>query len=204
MTATLKSDNLVPYGGGFRVTDPMTGLELYGTTFESLMGRVYESRRANGIPIGVGIVQEFEQLACASYPEECTNLDPTFPRKRSLTLTDIVHGTKTMLSLWWNKKPLVDRAEAERRARICVACPLNVQFYKRCSGICPELRDVVTAIIDHQGTQYDAQLQSCSICGCFTRAAIWVDQKTQWDALDENTKAQFKNLTTPCWKPPKD
>ncbi len=200
MKPALRSENLVPYGGMFRVIDPATGLELIANTFESLMLRVHESRKANGIPVGVGIHEEFESLVCQAYPAECDNLDPTFPRKRTLTLTDIIHGTRSMLSIWWQNKPLVSREEAERRARICIACPHNTRFAKSCSGICPELKGVVSSIIDHQGTTYDKDLYSCGVCSCFLQASIWVDQKVQWDVLDENTKLQFDKVPN-CWKP---
>lgn len=202
MTPVLESDNRVPHGGMFRVVDPATGAECLGNTFESLMGRVIESRKSNGYPIGVGLREEIEAIVCRDWPNECQGWDEQTPRKRALTVMDIVHGSRAMLSIWWKNKPLVTRQEAETRAQTCIRCPMHTRFDKSCSGLCKEIKEVVNAVIDHQGTQYDSQLKSCGICACFLQAGIWVDRQVQWDALTDNQRAQFMNLKYPCWKRP--
>lgn len=201
MTASLVSRNRIPYGGRYIIRDPLSGVEVLGTNFDMLCDRIYAARKANSLPIGVGIEQEIEQWICQQYPQECENLDPAMPRKRTFTLTDIIHGSRVMLSHWWNGRKLVDRAEAERRAQICMNCPLNVAFAKPCTGICKELNDVVNAITGTQGTQYDVHLKSCSNCGCFLSASIWVPLEIQLGPLDETTKLKFEN-TSGCWKKP--
>lgn len=191
----------VPFGGAFSVVDPLTGITVTGHCFETVLRGVYDERRANSVPIGLDMDSEVEQWICEKYPGEC-KAGANAVSTQHLTLHHIVAGSKVMLAQWFNGRKVVDRAEAERRAQICVGCPMNVTFSKPCGGLCPELRDVVGAIVGAQGTSLDWQLHSCAVCRCYLQAAIWVEQKTQWDVLDEATQEKFKALNYPCWKRP--
>lgn len=202
MKMQLKDRGTIPYGGGFTVTDPLTGNEHYGTTFKMLVDSIRASRRANSVPMGIEFESEIEQWACEKYPAECESFNPKRPRKRSLTLGDVITGTRVMLQHWWNGRKLVPREEAERRAQICLNCPKNQTFPKPCVGICGELHAIVADIIDAQGTQYDSRLHSCDICGCFLQSAIWVPQEIQWNALPEEQKEMFTTVEN-CWKIPR-
>jgi hypothetical protein len=203
MILKLKNTNRIPYGGRYYVTDPLTQIEVMAINFDSLMERVKEERRAMSAPIGLGLGDEVEQWVCAKYPDECSGFNPSLPNRRTtLGLSDILNGTKVMLSLWRSGGVLVDRVEAERRASICVKCPYNVTFSKPCGGLCPELENLVSGIVSHQGTQFDRELRSCGICGCFLQAAIWVPLENQCSGLSGFQKEQFQTIRRelPCWK----
>jgi hypothetical protein len=197
----LKSESQVPYGGEYRINRPDIGLVGTGYTFKNLVPKIVAYRKANALPVGLGLADELEKCVCEQYPDACEECGDSFIRKRVLGLDDIVNGTRTMLSFWWQGRPLVDREESERRAEICLKCPYNTTFVKPCSGICQSLAELVNAIIQGQGTQHDRKLHSCQICGCFLQAAIWVPLKIQLDSVGDDVRQKFE-LVPNCWKKP--
>lgn len=195
----LKNKQLIPHGGGFRITDPATGITSYGLQFQPLLNKIETARKANGIPIGLEFEQEIERLCCESYPDECVEVDPSMPVIRSLSLSDIIRGTQVLVALKLSGGKLVDRKEAERRGEICSRCRFNVKFAKPCSGMCPELDALVRQIVGNQGMHWDQFLHSCSICGCLNSAQCWVPLDVLAKGVTPNMKAQFSNVPE-CWK----
>lgn len=202
MKAHILLKSQIPYGGGYSYKDPNSGMHIFGTTFAMVVQRVIEHRRANGYPIGLGLEDEIEEQLCLSYPNECSDAPEGIPRKKELTLTDVVNGTRVMMSFTRNGNQTVSREEAERRAKICLGCPYNASFIKPCSGICQELKNIVNWVTDNQGTQYDSKLYSCNICGCFLQAAIWLRLEDQCVGVGEEMKPKFEYTRTKygCWK----
>lgn len=195
----LVSETQVPYGGGYTITDPMTNVQVYGTTFKMVCDRIRDARKANSVPIGLGFEDEVESWICAKYAVECFDSNAIKPRQ--LSLSDIVAGSRVMLSHWWNGRKIVSREEAERRGAICVSCPMNVKFSKPCNGMCPELSEVVSGITNAQGTRFDVSLHSCSLCGCHLQSAIWVPLELQTAVLTDKQVEQFESIPE-CWKKP--
>lgn len=195
----LKSRNVIPHGGMFSWKDPVTQQWVRGTNWQMLINRIYDHRKANSVPIGLGFEDEVERDLCRDYPDECYIPDPNFPINRQLSLSDVVRGSQVMMAYKLAGSPLVERSEAERRAQICLRCPFNTHFSKPCTGICQELADVVNSIIAHQGTQYDQDLKACNVCGCFLQAAIWLPLDIQCKGVTDPMKAKF-SLIKGCWK----
>lgn len=168
-----------------------------------LVNRVREHRQANGFPIGLEFEQEIENYICLNQSTECHPFDERIPRNKKFVIGDIIRGTSVMLQHWIAGSPVVPREEAENRAQICLKCPHNSSYSKPCSiGICGELKQVVSRIVDHQGTRYDKDLQACAICGCFLQAAIWVPLEVQCKGVTDEMKEQFKYTKEhySCWK----
>lgn len=199
MRLRLEFPNRIPYGGYWRYIQPGTGQSISAVTWDNLLNNIRDHRKANGIPVGLGFEEEVEQAVCREHPDECVGYDETCPRKKNLTLSDIVAGTRVMMSFFASGRKLVSREEAERRAQICLKCPYNMTFSKPCSGVCPELKSVVMSITDSVGTQYDSKLNSCTVCGCFLQAAIWMPLENQCKGVNELQKKQFSNAEG-CWK----
>jgi hypothetical protein len=208
ITAKVKSNNLVPHGGMFRVVDPFTNIECKGTTFDMLFSNVVRQRRANGAPLGLAFEDEVASWICRDYPLECNFVDPDAPVNRKLHLDDVVRGTEVLLRIVkdWARylmgladHPLVEQDEANRRAAICSKCPFNVSFVKPCSGMCPELAAVVNLIRGGRTTPYDGTLQSCSICGCSNVAQVWPRRDLLQHGITEQQQKHF-NLIPNCWK----
>jgi hypothetical protein len=195
----LKNRGIIPHGGGWRITDPMTGVSVFGILFDQLVRKMKDVRRANGIPIGIEFEDEVEKWCCESKPDECQETDPEWPVVRPLDLGDIVRGSAVMMAHKLAGSPLVTRQEAERRAQICLGCKFNQNFAKPCSGICQELLNVVNSVTGHVGTQYDSQLHACGVCKCFLQASIWLPLDIQCKGVTDKQRAQFKNVPN-CWK----
>lgn len=199
MKLRLKIQQQIPYGGLFIVNRPDLGVVGRGLQFSNLVMSARDWRRANGWPAGVGFEEEVEQAACLTYPAECESGDGTMLRPRNLQLSDIVTGTKTMLRFKLAGSPLVAPEEANLRAAICSNCPYNVKFSKPCTGICAELKNLVSDIINHHGTPSDSNLNSCQICGCFLQAAVWLPNEITIPPLSGDQRLQFNSVPN-CWK----
>lgn len=191
----------VPYGGLFQVNRPAEGMVGQGSTFDQLERNVLAYRRANGIPVGLGFSDELMSLVCQLYPVECKETDPRMlPDKPTrLRFSDVVTGTKVMVSLATASNPIVSPEEAARRANICAVCKYNVQFSKPCGGICAALKQVVKAAIGNRSTPRASELNACQICKCYLESAVWVNAALQIKPLSDNQKAQFE-LVPNCWK----
>jgi hypothetical protein len=188
-----------PTSGTYEVVDRLTKIRVASTTFEGLVKNVSRTRIALGAVSGSDIRTEVENWVCEEHPEDCSDVDMNIPRKRHMTLSDVLRGTRVMIEFKLAGSPLVDRTEAERRGAICKECQFNQRFDKPCTGWCPELSSMVNSIVGHQGTYYDQFLHGCGICGCFLPAAIWLPLSVQCFGINESMKNQFKAISN-CWK----
>lgn len=203
MKLRLIAKQRIPYGGSYVLSRSDKGLVGRGLNFDMLRNNVVAWRKANGIATGLSFDDDLEQAVCEAYPKECQGYDPNLPdpRRFSLNMDDVLRGTKAMIAFKLAGSPLVPRAEAERRAKICSTCPYNVRFHKPCAGLCPELLRLVTAIIGAQGTPYDNELFTCGVCHCFTKAHVWVPYEILNKGLNDQQRTQFSNVAH-CWKKP--
>jgi hypothetical protein len=201
MTPRVQSKNRVPYGGLWQPKDPLTGEVLSGTTFKVVLAKAVAARKANGLPVGLGFEQEVEEWCCAAQPLECVDVDPLRPRRKRLTLDDVVRGAKVLLAFKRGGSRLVDAAEAERRAAICKRCPLNSGYQRPCA-VCQELADVVRSITGGRQTSADRSLHVCHVCGCSLKAAVWMELEDQCKGVDERMRKEFAYMAevAQCWK----
>lgn len=187
-----------PYGGVYVWRDPLTGVEVKGTTGQMLYDNVIAERTANGAPKGLELWDEVMRDICRDYPDECSNVDPNQVRRRGWSMGDIVRGTMVMMNHKLNGSQLVDQEEATRRARICASCPQAAYFSKPCTGLCRELVNLLGST-ESRSTPYDHDLRACNVCGCWSKVAVWFPLETQCVGVTEEMKAQFRT-TVNCWK----
>ncbi len=91
---------------------------------------------------------------------------------------------------------------ANKRAAICVVCPRHEkgEWYTVAAG------EVIKKTIEIRAdlkleTDYDAQLQSCGVCGCLLRAKV----HTPLNVIVEKTKPEVMAAFPPnCWIPKRD
>lgn len=188
------------------INRPDLGMVGEGYIWDVLYDNVVKWRKANGLPIGLDFEQELVNALCEKYGSEyCKSDDPRAPIPiRQLNMSQVFTGTAVAVKYVTAGMPLESREEAERRASICSTCKLNVFFSKGCGGgICGKLLTLVQSVIGAQGTTHDDHLESCLICGCFLKVAVWIPAKLQWDALPEFQKIQYEtNAPSNCWKKP--
>ena len=189
----------LPSGAAYTITDPVTRVLCTGTTLEGLISRISQVRGAMGAVCGLNLREEVERWLCEQYPQDCTEVDMSVPRKRSLNLSDIIHGSRVMASFIAHGAVPESREEAERRGAICQKCEFNKKFPLPCTGVCGELKDLAIRVSGNQGTYYDQFLHSCNICGCFLQAAIWIPLRDQCKGVTADMRKQFTQIPH-CWK----
>lgn len=199
----LKSRGIIPYGGGFKILDPLTGIRVEAVTWDHLVSKVRDERKANGAPIGLELEDEVEQWACIAHPDEVEVVDPRLPKRRSLGLDDVVRGTQILAAFKLAGSPLVSQQEANRRAKICSRCQMNQMWQHGCS-ICSKVEDVVMKIVGNVRTENDQQLFSCSICSCSLKAAVHIPNSILNRANDAEMNRAFELAEEAfgCWHSP--
>jgi hypothetical protein len=111
----------------------------------------------------------------------------------------MVAGAGALLE-WLGKETPVEQAEAERRAAICAACPLNLpgNFWERLIG---DIADTARHWMRLKSsmalrTAKDSQLHLCDACGCPLTTKVWV----HLDHIRKHTDPEvFKELHEKCW-----
>jgi len=89
----------------------------------------------------------------------------------------------------------VDRATAQRRADVCLKCPLNVNESFTAETIAAAIRRQVE-IKNHLQLRVDGekQLHTCSVCGCASKLKIWLPLERILPDADELPK-----FHPACW-----
>jgi hypothetical protein len=112
----------------------------------------------------------------------CSNVDasncaaPVDPLAlaRAVSLqTKALRFLRTAISWAASSAKFVPQAEAERRAAICVGCPMNQDI--SCGGGCGFTKLLNAALkLFNKETSRSAELRSCGICGCLNSASVWI------------------------------
>lgn len=198
MKLALTSMVRTPFGGEYRWKDPITGVEVKGTTGDMVYNNAVAERTANGVHMGLEFWDEIMAEICKDYPKECSSVDPTRIRARGWSMGDIVRGSLVMLNHKLSGSELVSQEEATRRAGICAQCPQASYFSKPCTGLCKELANLL-ASTGNKSTPYDHDLRACNICGCWSKIQVWFPLETQCVGVTDDMKKQFESVPN-CWK----
>jgi hypothetical protein len=188
----LKELSLAP-PGGFRYTQPESGLTMTGLTLDALLKKVAQHRSNMGYPTPRRLSEEIEEAICRSLsPEDQTALCNNGIRARKSVSWTSVRDFLVSAGSWLKSGEIVPVDEAERRAAICVGCPLNVPLAG--CGICQTTLGALREAVLKRGTSKDALLLACGVCGC--------DNKTQVHAPIEALRAGTGHFKYPdwCWK----
>lgn len=192
MSQRLLNPSVVP-PDGFRFRFPETGHWSVAQTHDDWLRDAYAHLKGNGLPIPPNLRQQMEEQLCASLPAgQCEEFDPS--RVEPLTRIhrgDIIEGMKVFWEWFREGRPLVEQAEAERRAAICSSCYLNVQVIG-CSS-CHEVAEGLTAKVS---TKLDDKLIACSVCKCALKAKVHFPLSTL-ESVDSEWKQ--KNYAPLCW-----
>ena len=194
----------VPYTGQYILDNKEKGFVGRGSNFTQLVTSIRAYRYSMGLPCGLGLEDEIEQEVCLKYAAECNETSPLIPNihNRRLSFQDVINGTRALIAFKVAGSPLVDSVEAARRAKICAACPWNVDFQRPCNFICGELKDLVLKIVGSSTTPHDDSLRSCAICSCHNQAQVWLPLEISTAGLSDRQKEQFAmaSQTVGCWK----
>lgn len=185
--------------GGFRYLCPETSTWVQAPSFMELISAASRHRAANKLGIPEGFREQVESQLCSTMPPGVCRHESGVAHsgQRRLSISDVISATKTLGQWFLKGTPKVSQAEADRRATICLSCPMNQQF-DGCNT-CAE-KDIRNAIVSFMGdstTPYDAQLATCFTCGCTLKAAVWFPLDLLQKNMPDNVKS---DLPDHCWK----
>lgn len=115
--------------------------------------------------------------------------EPREPLKRGL-FTYLKGGMALVKNLMFKK--FVSLQEADRRARICVQCPLNVFPDK--SGFVKWSDEVANASVGDRRSAYHNALGNCNACGCTLKAKVFYGETLNLSDKELEAMPEF------CWQ----
>lgn len=192
----LKSTLVEPPGGWF-FQEPATGMTFKDIAFSMLVQRVAVHRRNNNIETKGDLASEIETAICARLSPEnqvahC-EMGTAYPKSVHWSMID--RFLKSAVAFVTGDENLVSQAEAERRANICAACPLNTGLHG--CAMCRQTLNALREKLTTRRTTQDDKLQACSWCLCDNRVQVHVPLS----ALRAG-KRELPNPPSWCWQHP--
>lgn len=114
-----------------------------------------------------------------------------------LSMGDIFRGMEVLARIAASPDPLVEQAEAERRAALCSGCFANAHV-PGCAP-CMKIPDMVASIAGAKTTKSDYLLQSCLVCKCRNSAAVWIKEELLAKGITPDHHRIYQQLDW-CWK----
>lgn len=112
----------------------------------------------------------------------------------------VAAGVNVIADMFGKEGPIRDKSVAERRAAICVECPMNdkgdwTRFFtvpaqamiRKALGVVKDL-DLTTSL--------DEKLQICQVCGCPLKGKVWARLP---HILNHISKNDYGQLPPQCW-----
>jgi hypothetical protein len=185
-----RKDRIPP--NGFRCICPVVGGELCGADFIDLVDKANAAIVASGHVPPPDLARQVEHSLCDDLPgyKFCK---PCSSMKQTVSFSAIVRWVRAMYEFATKRGfQLVSQGEAERRAKICAACPYQVET-SGCWG-CKGIAGLLPAIAGARTTAYDPQLKACGVCGCYNAVSVHLPVSHEDEA----------DLVFPdhCWKKP--
>jgi len=182
--------------GGWYFTIEQTGLKITGPSAFTLQRRVKAHMVANSLPIPEDFPAWFEDAMCRQMDlgrpfcgQTPKNPPPSGVKHLSLALVERFIKT---VALTIKGRKLVPQEEAERRAAICVACPMNTTIggCRSCYAIARPLK----ALLGNRTTE--AKPAYCRACGCDLSAKCWIPN----DVLNKAEFGHNLDYAPGCWR----
>jgi hypothetical protein len=175
---------------GWWVSCPIVGDPVRGGDWHDMVANCEKLLISKGITPPVDFVSQIEHNLCDRMAGHVHCVSCT-QEKQTLGFSQIVRWVKAMYHFAKdNKFQLVDQEEAERRAKICAACPHQIAT-SGCWG-CKGIAGMLPQIAGAKTTSYDQQLKACGICGCYNAVSVHLPVDAQG--------GEGLNFPAFCWK----
>lgn len=177
----------------FRYVHPETGHVSQAQTYDVWMSDSYAHRRANNLPIPIDFTAQMEDQLCSSLPAGwCSGTDPNRPDvDMRFGLTDVWNWANANLQAL--VKGFASQEEAERRAKICAGCYMNINS-QGCRG-CQDVATLFSNQLAKRSTSSDSFLRNCAVCRCFLTALVHF----RLDTIPKDDSLQ-KSFPIFCWQ----
>lgn len=185
--------------GGFRYLCPETQTWVSAPSMYELVSISAKHRTANKLGVPDEFSEHVEAQLCSHMPPGTCKHESgvAMSGPRRLSFHEVLNATM-MLGKWFlTGTPKVEQKEAERRAGICLSCPMNQNFDGCTTCASKDLREAMVGFMGESKTPMDANLNVCFTCGCTLKAAIWFPLQLLKDNMTAETKAM---LPAHCWK----
>lgn len=192
--ATIKGFRDIP-PGGWRYTQPETGLRFYGDTYEELRAAVKEHRDYKGFPVDQ-LDLDIQRQLCVGLttehckPEEGEDYRPVVDVTSQLSTEMALSLSKAISAFLLRGGGFVDKAEADRRATVCRGCPFNKPA-KLCA--CSFVYKAIEVLIPAE--RRVPGISVCMVCGCSLQAKV----NLPLDVVAQSLPADM-NLPQWCWQ----
>jgi hypothetical protein len=191
--------------GGWNYSQPLDSGQhqrIEGRTYAELIEKIFQFRlqHIELVPSGTAIKErvqaDYLHWVCTRFPSQCTGARgelppmPTAQHKNSYQRPSnrIEDWLKTLSThnLEW-----VDQATAYKRAKICIACPLNQAWQTNCGGCNTNIRTKALLLRGSHKLGLEGNLRACLGFGWLNEIAVWL--------VDGFNEASRK-IPEKCWK----
>lgn len=182
--------------GGWKYEQPDTGAVFTATTLLQLIRKVATYRASNRLEMG-DVEADVHEFICKTLPPNARvrcqqqGVVAGSDRTRKWSVADVNSYTKTVIETM-RAGGTCSVEEANRRARICRDCPLNRDI-RPCASCGSKLALLPFKLMGATKTDFDADLKSCDICGCYNKAKVWIPESR---VAAERT---MHNYPSHCW-----
>lgn len=198
--ATLKHKKTVPPGGFWYVQEE-TKLRMEDENLDLLVAKVVSHRIHKGLDRidRDGVKLEIERQICQRLTEDqCQREGPEDPwnpvRPETVTplkVTDVMKASAALFKWFVTGREMVSQEEANRRAAICQACPLNLTLSGcKCSIFYKTVAKLVAGDRNING------LGVCGVCGCSLKALVNLPEA----AILESHEGRKLDFPQWCWQ----
>ena len=190
----LRDRTIVP-PTSFRYTHE-TGYTTVASTYADWVSSTKDHFRANDLPVPLDLEAQMNEQLCGILPPTWCDRDPGDVKwvDTHFGWNDFVDGMKAFGRWAVGGVTFVEQEEADRRAAICVSCPLNVNI-TGCAA-CHKMATAITGDVAKKHSAYDDYLRACAICHCALKAMVWFPI----DTLQSNETPERQTLRPDfCW-----
>lgn len=175
--------------------DPETHMEFHGASIAEVAEKVRAFRKQNGFEEIELLELVIENFLCG----QKSNQGRCDKRELHRSVWQYIRGGVSLLKNLLMDKT-VSQEEADRRAEICVSCPLN---------IFPDAKDryikwsdrVAQASVPNRRSKHHGQLANCEACSCTLRAKVFYGGEIKLTKAEEG---KIKEVNPLCWQLPKE
>jgi len=191
--------------GGWKYTQPESGAVFKSHDYRTWTSDILSHRKANGYAFGEEWEAELLDQACKENPNYgqsvCKRIMDTKirPKKRP-GFKEAIGFLRVLQSFVKSGGVYVDESIAAERAEICARCPHNQPQDFSCGSCASAIMSLLGWLMGKRTLPADYTLNSCNLCGCNLRAAIWFPVSAQKDGLSEEQKIAFEGVRGFCWK----
>ena len=109
----------------------------------------------------------------------------------------IPHGIKVLTEWIGEGGVCVDRELAQKRADVCLLCPLNQDGWAFTEGAAKMIKQMLE-VKSHLEMRVNGEkrLKTCAACGCAVALKLWLPKAK---LMDEVSDAEMKRYVSNCW-----